>query len=53
MEAAKMKLEIKYIAAPEYMVIYRTKQAKKGESEFMEKLEKLTKSAGCICEIEK
>jgi len=56
MEAAKMKLEIKYIAAPEYMIIYKTKQAKKGESEFMEKLEKLAKNAKntyCLCEVEK
>src|SRR3989338_3776414 len=37
-------LEIKYIAAPEYLVKYKTKNAKKGEKFFAEKLEELAKS---------
>ncbi len=42
-EAEAMGLKVHYIAAPEYMVKFRTKNAKKGEREFEEKLEKLTK----------
>jgi len=34
-------LEVKYIAAPEYLVKYKSMNAKKGEREFVEKLEKL------------
>jgi translation initiation factor 2 subunit 1 len=42
-KAAKSGLEVKYISAPEYMVRFNTKDAKKGEKEFTEKLEKLKK----------
>ncbi len=41
MEAEKLGLEVKYISAPEYLVRYRTKLAKKGEKEFLEKLDRL------------
>jgi translation initiation factor 2 subunit 1 len=34
-------LDVHYIAAPEYLVKYRSMNAKKGEREFVEKLEKL------------
>lgn len=37
----KTGLEIKYIAAPDYLVKYKSMNAKKGEKEFLEKLEKL------------
>lgn len=43
-EAEAMGLKVHYIAAPEYLVKYRTKNAKKGEKDFGEKLEKLAKS---------
>ena len=39
--ATKTGLEIKYISAPEYLVKYRTKNAKKGAREFEEKLNKI------------
>lgn len=39
--AKKTGLEIKYISAPEYLVKYRTKNAKKGAREFEEKLNKI------------
>lgn len=37
-------LEVRYIAAPEYLVKYRTKNAKKGERFIAEKLEELAKT---------
>ncbi|MBI2972144.1 MAG: S1 RNA-binding domain-containing protein [Candidatus Aenigmarchaeota archaeon] len=40
-EAENSDLEVKYISAPEYLVKYKTKVAKKGEKEFLEKLESL------------
>jgi translation initiation factor 2 subunit 1 len=40
-DAEKGGLEIKYIAAPDYMAKYRSMNAKKGEKEFLEKLEKI------------
>ena len=43
LNAEKSGLEIKYIAAPEYLVKFKTKNAKKGEKEFTEKLTKLSK----------
>jgi len=41
----KSGLEVKYIAAPNYLVKYRTMQAKKGEREFSEKIEKIAAAA--------
>ncbi len=43
-QAEKSGLEVKYIAAPEYLVKYRTLDAKKGEKEFDEKLSKVVAS---------
>jgi len=43
LEAQSMGLRVTYIAAPEYLVKYSTKNAKKGEKVFGEKLEKLSK----------
>ena len=43
LNAEKSGLEVKYIAAPEYLVRFKTKNAKKGEKEFTEKLTKLLK----------
>ncbi len=40
-EAEKMKLSVNYISAPEYLIKFKTKDAKKGEREFSEKLEKI------------
>ena len=40
-EAEKMNLDVRYIAAPNYLVKYKSKNAKKGEREFLEKLGKL------------
>jgi translation initiation factor 2 subunit 1 len=42
-EAQTLGLEIHYIAAPEYLVKYNTKNAKKGEKDFEEKLERISK----------
>lgn len=39
--AEQSGLEVKYIAAPEYLVRYKSMNAKKGEKEFIEKLESL------------
>ncbi len=39
--AEEAGLEVRYIAAPEYLVRYRSMNAKKGEKEFVEKLESL------------
>ncbi len=39
--AEKSGLDVKYISAPEYLVKYRTMNAKKGEREFNEKLKAL------------
>jgi translation initiation factor 2 subunit 1 len=41
-KAKEMGLSINYIAAPNYMVKYKTMQAKKGEKEFTDKLNKIT-----------
>ena len=41
----KSGLEVKYIAAPNYLVRYKTLQPKKGQREFSEKLEKAVSSA--------
>lgn len=43
-KAEDMGLEVRYISAPEYLVKYRTKNAKKGLKEFSEKLEELAKA---------
>jgi translation initiation factor 2 subunit 1 len=43
MEAQSLGLSVHYIAAPEYLMKYKTRNAKKGEKEFGEKLEKLSK----------
>ena len=40
-KAAKSGLEIRYIAAPEYMFLYKTKEAKKGEREFLSALDNI------------
>ncbi len=40
-DAEKDGLEVKYIAAPAYLVKYRSMNAKRGGREFLEKLEKL------------
>jgi translation initiation factor 2 subunit 1 len=37
-------IEVRYIAAPEYLAKYKTKNAKKGEKYFVEKLEEITKT---------
>lgn len=52
-EAEKSGLEVKYIAAPEYLVGYVTKDAKKGEKEFMEKLGRLESSKAAEVKAEK
>lgn len=44
-QAGKLGLEVKYIAAPEYLVKFRTLDAKKGEREFEEKLSKVVEIA--------
>ncbi|MDI6721893.1 MAG: S1 RNA-binding domain-containing protein, partial [Candidatus Aenigmarchaeota archaeon] len=41
----KLGLEIKYIAAPEYLVKFRTLDARKGEKEFDQKLSKIIEIA--------
>lgn len=41
----KSGLEVRYISAPEYLVRYRTKNAKKGQREFEEKLNKIVSEA--------
>ncbi|MBI2233207.1 MAG: S1 RNA-binding domain-containing protein [Candidatus Aenigmarchaeota archaeon] len=43
-EAEKMHLKVHYIAAPSYFVKYSSKNAKKGEKEFQEKLNKLAEN---------
>jgi len=43
-KAKTANLEVKYIAAPEYLVKYKTKNAKKGERYFLERLEEITKT---------
>jgi len=42
-DVEKMGFGVRYIAAPEYLVDYKTKYAKKGNKEFEEKLEKIEK----------
>lgn len=44
-KAKKSGLEIKYISAPEYQVLYKTKNAKKGEREFEEMIGKIISDA--------
>jgi translation initiation factor 2 subunit 1 len=44
-QAEKMGLDVRYIAAPEYMVKFRMMNAKKGEREFEEKLGKIIQMA--------
>ncbi len=44
-EAEKMGLSVSYIAAPEYLIRYTTKDVKKGKKEFSEKLEKIAELA--------
>lgn len=39
--ARKSGLDVRYIAAPEYLVKFKTMNAKKGEREFIDKLEKI------------
>lgn len=41
-KAKESGLSVNYIAAPNYMVKFKTMQAKKGEKEFAEKLKKIT-----------
>lgn len=41
-EAEKLGLEIKYISAPEYLARYKSNDAKKGESEFLKMLNKIS-----------
>ncbi len=43
-EAEKMHLKVHYIAAPSYFVKYSSKNAKKGEKEFQEKLSRLAEN---------
>jgi len=45
LKAKKSGLEIQYISAPEYHARYKTKNAKKGEREFEEKLNKIISGA--------
>ena len=52
--AEKSGLQVKYIAAPEYLVKYKSMNAKKGEKEFVQKLENLsTKDAEVSFEVVK
>lgn len=43
-KAKSSGLDVRYIAAPEYLVKYKTKNAKKGEKYFVERLEEITKT---------
>lgn len=43
-EAERMRLSVHYIAAPSYLVKYKSKNAKKGEKEFLEKLGRLAEN---------
>lgn len=45
LKAKDMNLDVRYIAAPEYLVKYTSKNAKKGEKEFLERLNKVTAMA--------
>jgi translation initiation factor 2 subunit 1 len=45
-KAEKSRLDVHYIAAPKYLVKYRTKDPKKGSKEFVEKLEKIVAEKG-------
>jgi translation initiation factor 2 subunit 1 len=47
-----MGLEVHYITAPEYSIKFRTKNAKKGEKEFEEKLRNIEKLRSADIEIE-
>ncbi|MCX6815995.1 MAG: S1 RNA-binding domain-containing protein [Candidatus Aenigmarchaeota archaeon] len=47
----KSGLEVHYIAAPNYLIKYRTKQAKKGEKDLTEKLEKAISAVKSDAEI--
>ncbi|MBI5061326.1 MAG: S1 RNA-binding domain-containing protein [Candidatus Aenigmarchaeota archaeon] len=44
-KAEQSGLDVRYIAAPEYLVKYKTKDAKKGEKEFVDKMNKIMASA--------
>jgi len=46
--AEKAKLDVRYIAAPQYLVKYRTLDPKKGGKEFVDKLNKLVAEAGKV-----
>ena len=53
-DAEKNGLQVKYIAAPEYLVKYKSMNAKKGEKEFVQKLDSLkTKDAEVSFELVK
>src|SRR3989344_5351751 len=45
-KAAAAGLDVKYISAPNYLMKYRTKDAKKGEKAFAETLDKVLKEKG-------
>jgi len=47
-KAEQTKLDVRYIAAPQYLVKYRTLEPKKGGKEFVDKLNKLVAEAGNI-----
>lgn len=44
-KAEKLDLEVRYISAPDYLIKYHCKDAKKGEKKFLEKLEKIVSMA--------
>jgi len=46
--AEKMGFAVHYVSAPEYLVKYKTKHAKKGQREFEEKLDQLEKTKEAI-----
>ncbi len=43
-KAEEMGIEVRYISAPEYLLKYKTKNAKKGLKEFSEKLDELSRA---------
>lgn len=47
-KAERAKLDVRYIAAPQYLVKYRTLDPKKGAKEFVDRLNKLVAEAGNI-----
>jgi len=44
-KAKKSKLEVRYIAAPEYLIHYKTTDPKKGKKEFEEKINRLIRNS--------